>query len=77
MATFLGPLVNWPEHTRSGMDEMDEGSLRHLEKQFRLRVKTGCGTCRYVNMLLEEDDEEESGGRGKHVEEEERFYIGC
>lgn len=36
------------------MDEMDEGSLRHLEKQFRLRVKTGCGTCRIRKIKCDE-----------------------
>lgn len=28
---------------------MDEKKLRGLEKQHKLRVKTGCETCRYVH----------------------------
>jgi hypothetical protein len=29
---------------------MDKDKLRHLEKQYKLRVKTGCATCRYVRL---------------------------
>jgi hypothetical protein len=27
---------------------MEDTKLRHLERQYKLRVKTGCETCRYV-----------------------------
>jgi len=31
---------------------MDEIKLRGIEKQYKLRVKTGCETCRCVTVLL-------------------------
>jgi hypothetical protein len=29
---------------------MDDTKLRNLEKHYKLRVKTGCDTCRYVGI---------------------------
>ena len=33
-------------------EDMDETKLRQLERQYKLRVKTGCETCRCVNEPL-------------------------
>ena len=33
-------------------DDMDDTKLRQLERQYKLRVKTGCETCRCVCLLM-------------------------
>jgi hypothetical protein len=37
------------EHGTREPDDMDETKLRQLERHYKLRVKTGCETCRCVN----------------------------